>query len=521
MPRSVKRARLTIPVAAAVAAIAAAGCGSDEESTDDGAASIAPASTPVYVDAVLKPDGGAKEDAEAALSTILGTDDPGAVAIQEIEKQAAADGADFDYESDIEPWLGETFSVFLTTIGGDRSESEGAYVFETSDPDEALEFFSEADSLTGKTAEYEGVEYSFDDEGDVLGRIDDFIVGGDESAFKAAVDAADGDNLADTSEFEDGVGELSDDRLATLYVPPQQFLDALPEGELDAQSRDLLEESLGDAAQDPVLGEVTASASDVTLEFSAGGGDVETAASALLPELPGSSWLGVGFADVGAAVQRGIENVGESGAGIDAETIRQQLQSRVGIDLQTEVIDALGDAGLYIQGTTVNDIAGGLVIQSKDPSASAGLINKLQGLISQQTSPREARVQPLASAGGDQGFQVVDPSGELPQPIQVVQRDDKIVVGYGSQAVDQALAGGETLSANPAFGTAEEAVGDLGVDAFLSFAPVFQLAEAAGAGSDASFQAAKPYFDRLSFLASGSGTEDDRTVARVVIGLQE
>ena len=523
MPRSVKRPVATSALAALVAAALVAGCGSDDEGADTGAASIVPASAPVYFDVAVKPEGGAKEDAEAALGTILKTDDPGTAIVDQIEQQASQDDADFDYARDIEPWLGETFSVFLTTIGADSSDSEGAFAFETSDPEKALEFFKSAEDATGETKEYEGIEYEFDTDGDVLGRVDDFIVGGDEASFKAAVDAADEDSLAETDQFTDGVDGLSSDRLATLYVGPQEFLDALPEAELSSDERDLVEKSLGDAAKEPVLGEMTASATDLTMELSAGGGEVETAPSALLPELPGASWLGIGLADIGAAVEQSVENVGEAGAseGLDAETIRSQLQSQFGIDLDKDVINALGDAALFVEGATVEEVSGGLVIQSKDPSGSAELINKVQGLISQQVSPKEARVQPLASPGGDQGFQIVDPSGEVPQPIQVVQRDDKIVVGYGRQGVAQALAGGETLAANPAFSAAQDAIGDLGVDAFLSFAPVFQLAEAAGAAQDPDYQQAKPYLGSLSFLASGSGTEDDRATLRVIVGLQE
>jgi hypothetical protein len=525
MPRSVRRpVRLLSLIAALIAAVTVAGCGGDDEGADTGAASIAPASAPVYFDVTLKPEGGAKEDAEAALSTILGTDDPGSTIVEQVQRQAAAEGMDFDYARDIEPWLGETFTVFLTTIGSDSDDSEGAYVFETSDPDKALEFFKDAEDATGRTGEYEGISYEFDEDGSVLGRVDDFIVGGDESAFKAAVDAADGDSLSETANFKDGVGDLSDERLATLYVGPQEFLDALPAEDLSADERKVFEDSLGDAAKEPVLGEVTASASDVTMELSAGGGgDVETAPSALLPELPGASWLGFGLADIGAAVEQSVENIGEAGAseGLDAETIRQQLDARFGINLDRDVINTLGDAALFVEGTSVEEVSGGLVIQSKDPSGSAELINKVQSLLSQQVSPREARVQPLASAGGDQGFQIVDPSGELPEPIQVVQHDDKIVIGYGRQGVEQALAGGDALGDNPEFTAAEEAVGDLGVDVFLSFAPVFQLAESAGASADSGYGAAKPYLDSLSFLASGSGSEDDRATLRLVVGLQE
>jgi hypothetical protein len=265
---------------------------------------------------------------------------------------------------------------------------------------------------------------------------------------------------------------------------------------------------------------MTATESALTLEVSSGGEPVDTEESTLVSELPADAWLGFGFADIGAAVGQSVEQLGEAGIpGVDAATVREQLRSQVGINLEQDVINTLGDAAFFVKGTTANSVGGALVIESKDPAASAELLGKIQGLIKQEG----VKVQPLASAGGDAGFQLVDPSGELGQPIQVVQRGDRIVAGYGAQSVEQGLtpqSGAAGLAQSPAFTGAQEAIGDLGIDGFLSFAPIFQLAEASGATSDPDYQTAKPYLDSLDFLAVGSGSEDDRATARFVIGLK-
>jgi hypothetical protein len=104
--------------------------------------------------------------------------------------------------------------------------------------------------------------------------------------------------------------------------------------------------------------------------------------------------------------------------------------------------------------------------------------------------------------------------------VEIVQRDDKLVIGYGPNAATQALEGGDTLSGTPAFSSAKDRLSDFGIDAFLSFAPVFQLAESEGAGEDPDYQRAKPYIDGLDYVAIGSGVEDDRALVEFVAGLK-
>ena len=520
VPRSMQ-GRLTILLAAGIALAVLAGCGGGGDGSD-GPATLVPADAPAYFEAVVRPEGEAAESAEAALGKIIDSDDPGQEIITQIEESAAEDGTDFDYEADIEPWLGERLGIYPSSLEG---ESEVVLVLETTDPDKALEFISSQEDATGEKLEYNGTDYELDADGDAFGIVDDFLVFGDEAGFKKTVDTSDGDDvLADSDEFNDSVDDLPSERLATLYAVPKTFIEAIPEDEVDPQGRDIILEALDESGDEPILGDMTASDTALTFELSSGGGaDVSTEESSLVSELPAEAWLGLGFADIGAAVENGLSSIENAGIpGVDAATIREQLRAQVGINLDA-VINALGDGALFVQGTTMKNVGGALVIESTDPAASAQLLTKLQGVISRQADPKELKVQPLASTGGDTGFQLVDPTGELPQPIQVVQRGDRIVAGYGAGSVEQALSpqsGAAALSGSPGFTGAQEAIGDLGIDAFLSFAPVFQLAEASGGASDPDYQRAKPYLDALDFLAVGSGSEDDRAIARFIVGLK-
>ena len=510
-----------LALAAAAAGLALGGCsvGGDEE---EGPATLAPANAPVYFDFLVRPEGEAAEDAEAALGKVIDSDDPGAELVSLLEREAAADGEDFDYETEIEPWLGERVGFFFLTLG---NETTGALVAEMSDPGKALEFVKSQADATGEEREYEGSTYELDSDGDASGIVDDFLVVGDVEGFKAAVDTSNGNSLAESDEFKDSIDDLPEERLATFYALPKDSLNAIPEAEIDPQGRAFFLQAIGDAGDQPVLGDLTASEEAVTVEFSVAGGEVETDESGLLEQLPANAWLGLGLADIGGSVQNGLESLDSAGLpGLDAATVRQQLRRQSGINLEQDVVNTLGDAALFLEGTTLKNVGGALVIESKDPAASAGLIAKLQGLIKRLGDPKEVKVQPLASATGDQGFQLIDPTGELAQPVRVVQRGERIVAGYGPSSIEEALAGdqggAQTLSGSPAFTSAKESLGDLGLDAFLSFAPVFQLAESAGAAADPDYKRAKPYVDSLDFLALGSGSEGDRASVRFVIGLK-
>jgi Protein of unknown function (DUF3352) len=492
----------------------AAGCGGGEEA--DGPSAAVPENAPVYVEATVRPEGEAADDANAAIGKILDSPNGGAQLVALIEQAAASEGDTVNFEEDVSPWLGERAGVFFSSFEG---EGVGAVILESTDTDAAVEFFSNQGSSTGRTAEYEGHEYEFDEDGDVFGAVGDFVVSGDEEGFKEAVDANEGDSLGETDEFNESVDDQPEDSLGLLYALPENLLNAISDDELDAQSREFIEKTSGDALNEPVLGSVTASGESIDLQLSAGSNGVETPQSTLLETLPGESWLGLSFGNVGDAIQRGLDSAEEQSVeGFDIEQVRSQVLAATGLELD-QITDALGGGAVFVEGTSEANLAGALVLQTEDAQTTGTLLTKLQTLL-QQAGPSEVRVRPLASATGDAGFELVDPSGEIPRPVQIIQQGDKVVVGYGPGSSTKVLQPGQTLASVPAFSAAAERLSDLGVDAFLSFAPVFQLAEAEGAGADPDFQAAKPYIDNLDYLAVGSGDEDDRALVRLIVGLK-
>lgn len=532
--------RLGALAACGVVVLVLAGCGGGdgEEEVAVGPAAVVPTNAPLYFDVLVRPEGGARDGAEAAAGKILGSDDPGATLISLVEDAAAEDDPDFDWDEDVAPWLGEKVGFFPTALAG---ESEVALIAETTDADKALEFARADENLSGPEREYNGTSYQIDSEdGDAVGIVEDFLVSATPKGFKRVVDAAQEDSLGDSDQFKDSIGDLSDERLATLYAVPREFLEAIPEEELDPEGRNIFLKAIGESADAPVLGELTASAENLELELSAAGGTVDTEQSNLLAQLPAEAWLAVGLGDIGNAVQNGLDSVESAEVkGLSGEQLRSQLDEATGLDLE-QVAQALGGGAIFVQGTSTLDLRGALIVQSNDEAVSAELLDSLESLITAQAGATDVRVTSLSSgvssSGGTSSETTTDTSTEetvqtgfqvelrdLPQPIQVVQQDNRIVAGYGGGIVGEIInSSGKTsgLTGTPGFTAAEGAVGSLGLDAYLSFQPVIELAENLGAEDDPAFQSAKQYLNSLDFLAIGSGNEGDRALLRLVVGLK-
>ena len=510
--------RLTIALGLiAGAAIAAAGCGGDGggSDVDVGPAAAVPGSAPVYLEATVRPEGSAAQNAQGALGKILDSPDPGAKLQSLIEQSAAEEGQQISFAEDIEPWLGERTGVFFSNFSDDE---DGAVVIESTDNDAAQAFLDKVAEEGSKQEQVAGVDAQVEPDGDVSGLVGDFVVSGSKAGFEAAAEAEDGDSLGDSDDFKDSVEDLSDDSLGLLYAQPKDFLEAIPPDDIDPSAKALLEQVGGDSLEEPVVGDLSATAEDIELDLSAGG-DAETPPSSLLDSVPAQSWLALAIGDLGGTVNQAIEQLKES----DVPNLEEQLaqvEDVTGASID-ELTGALGESALYVQGANEQSISGALVVQSNDTELTGRLLTQLQGLI---TAGAGGRAKELTLPGGGTGFQFSDPT-QAPQPFEVAQQGDRIAVSYGAGSAQQALAAGGgapggQLSTTPAFAAAAGKLESLGVDLFLSFPAVFQFAETQGAAKDPEYVAAKPYIDALDYLAAGSGSEDDRAHVRLVIGLK-
>jgi hypothetical protein len=157
------------------------------------------------------------------------------------------------------------------------------------------------------------------------------------------------------------------------------------------------------------------------------------------------------------------------------------------------------------------------VLETSDEQASAQTLDDLRRSLS---SDRSVQVSPL-STSGEQGFSL-SPVG-VPIQFQFVERDGKVVIGLGSDSVDQVFSPSSTLGDSDSFKAAESSLGDdFPPVAFIDFVPLFELVDSfQQASEDPDYQQAKPYLDHLASLAVGGRSQGDRASVRIVLGLRD
>lgn len=518
-------ARSLLLLFAVLAALALAACGDDDSGGTEGPdpATVTPADAPLYFDAVIRPEGDQKDGINEALSKLTGEEDPGGFITSQLESELSDEGV--SYSDDIEPWLGSTAGGFVSEITS-AGDGEGAVAVAVTDEDAARDAIDKLatdsdEELSDET--YEGVAYKLEAGSDsAAGIVGDFLVAGTKGGFEAAVDASNGDSLADDSAATDALDSSVENSLFRTYVDgaalydlavasdafSKQDLESLPKDQLDA---------LGDS---PVVFSGALSADDATLEFSGPAVDGE-GGTEIVGSLPSEAWLAFGVPRLGDAIAAGYETFVqgfEAGfeatgpQGFETPDIDAELRDALGLDIARDFGWA-GDLGFFVQGTSVLGLGGGLVIETDDEQAAADAVDRLRSTLAKQ---RGIQISDTAD-----GFELSTRSA--PVGAEVAVTDGKVVVAGAGITVDEILAPSETLADSEEFGTASDALGE-GVEAaiYLDFGAISSLVESSGqAGADPSIGQALAILDSLTYLVAGNGTDGDRSIGRIVLGIGE
>ncbi len=533
-----KLLRLALPSALLAIVLLLAACGgddSDDSSSEAGPDPIAlvPADVPVYAEVVVRPEGTLGDDLKSAISKISGEDDPGQAIIDELNESLAED-TDLTYEDDIEPWLGSRAGLFVSGFQMDTEEPDAAAVIATTDADAAQSFVDsslEAEGTDTTDESYEGVDFKLDsEEGMAIGVDQDFLIVGTEQGFKDAVDAGAGDSLESNPDATAALDAAPDNSVFSLYADADavgDLLKASPElGPVEAKQ---LDEALAQLPDGPV--EAWGSVTDSSFAF---GGSAPTPEDAptpsdLMTTFPADSWLAFASADVGQQIQDQIDqfktafeaSLGEAagqlppGAVDDVDPF-QEIEKGTGLDLG-EDLAWIGDAGMFLEGTDLLGLGGGIVLESNDDKAATEALDTIEKTLSRDRAiRREAQVAP--NSEGD-GFTLQSP----PFTAEFAVRDGKLVAAAGSENVDSVLSPDETLGDAERF---TAATGNLTEGAtptfFLDFPPLVTLIESQGqATADPDYQAAAPYLHAMDYMVAGTGTDGDRTTGSFVLGVKE
>jgi hypothetical protein len=189
-----------------------------------------------------------------------------------------------------------------------------------------------------------------------------------------------------------------------------------------------------------------------------------------------------------------------------------RIRQALGVDVGN-IGKWLGDVSGYIGGTSIIDLGGAIVVQTRDEAASAKSLAELQ-----RAFERDVDVITRPLAGGQTGFSVT-PRGA---PVQFVftQRQGKVIAGLGQDSVDSALNPPSTLADSSAFKAASVGLEGLPASFYLDFQPISTLLDIPGVSTNPNLQLAKPYLDRLDYLVGGGGVKDGRLLARLVLGVK-
>lgn len=508
------RSRRGLATTLAVLAIPVAGCGETESTGKAGAdpASLVPTSAPVYAEAVVRPDGDLRSAVERVSQKLL-HQDAGAAIVQKLDESLREEG--LTYAHDIQPWLGDRVGLAVTGIARDGRSPEMVAILASNDTDAARDALAKAKDTIGR--EYHDVAYRYDrDDQSAAGVVGDAVVLGDERAFKAAVDAHAGDSLADSDRYKKAHDEVSDSGLGFVYLDPDRAIDLLARASGEAattQIKTLRQSLLGSGVQSVVASldveddALRVSGAAIGAKAPEGKGD----AAGALKKAPADAWLAAGVRDVGATIKQAIAGAGQGAAGgISPEAMLQQLEAQAGIDLQRDFLSWMGDARLFVRGSTPRDLGGALVVDVKDRDAARRGLASLKRLADGFGGGTKA-----LSSGPVDGFALqVGPSAEL----EIGLAGDELVVAYGRDAARAAVSGSDRLGDSPAYDAAKKALGgDTDPVLFLDTTKVVGLLSGV-AGSNAELGKAKATLDALGPLAAGASRDGE--VQRFKLGVQ-
>jgi hypothetical protein len=519
MPRSVKHRLVLSALLVALAALLAAGCGGGDEGGSGDPAALAPAKAPVFIDFTVRPEGETKQNIEALAKELAGIDDLGGLIIGELEKDAAEEGEGFDYEKEVEPWLGEEGGLFLSEYVEEDFESYGAAI-QTSDEDAAREFVNkqiEADEESFEDGSYEGVDFKVQEDETTIGVFDGLVVmAEDEATFKAMVDASGGENLAGEETYTSAVADVPDSSAADVYVDIGAMIEQAG-GEIDPDTKTFLDSVGIKPDEATAVASLVPGADQVELEISTDVSENPPAgdASELLESMPADSVLAFASGEFGKRFNEGIDRLDEQGIpseGLEPGELKKGLKE-AGIDLES-IAGSIGDVGAFVKGSNIQSLGGALVLTADSATQAKNTVSNLGLFLRASGTPGVTAISGEAS-----GFSIKDP--ELgPQPAIVAAKGNRIAIGYGRASTLAAFdESGQTLADSPNFKDAVSALGGTPITAFVDGPAALELASGIIPPGETEFEEAQQFLEKVDYVAVGSEADGEIATAKLIVGV--
>ncbi|HEY2478054.1 MAG TPA: DUF3352 domain-containing protein [Solirubrobacterales bacterium] len=515
---------LLIAIAAVlVASLAVAGCGGGSGGGGGEPAGLAPKKAPVYLEVDLAPEAETSEALNELTQKVFGIDNVGEFVAEELEKAALGEGEKFDFEEEVEPWLGGKAGMYLAGYDGEEFDGYGLAI-ETTDSGEAEEFIEkrvDASEDGAEPGEFDGHKYYVESEDEsVLGMIGDYVAFAETKAdFEEMVEAFEGEGLNESSKFKEAMEGASDEGIGNVYVDIGGLIEEA-KGVIPAESEAFFDLVGLEPRQATAVASVVPHTEQVEIDLfsnlgktvaGSSGGD----ASKLLESLPASAVVGFASAEFGKGLGEGIDKLSEEG--IPGQIKPGELiptMEAVGINLDS-IAESIGEVGGFVEGASVGSLGGAVVIESSDAAEARKTVSNIGLLV------RAAGVKGVTAIGGQaSGFSVH--SAELgPKPLIVEAAGEKIVIAYGPKAAAQALrTQAKTLGSTPDFEAGKSALGLTPISAFVQGGPALKLVDAILSPEErAKFAQAKPFLRKITYLAIGTEPHGQATKTTLIVGL--
>jgi hypothetical protein len=566
--RSPRRSAAPAPTALLIcAAIAAplAGCGGSHGSgTGIDPAGAVPASAPLFASAVVRPAGALRANARSAATALSHQ----ANAYERLLGALQTPGSPpLDFKRDLAPWLGAQAAIFFTSAGAAggtdarallslllqtltgsgnvqfpfantgaspaTGAEEGALVLDAANAGPARSFVSQQAARAGAHAtSYRGVAYRVTSAGLAFGMVGHFVVVGTEAALQRTIDTyAGGPSLARSVDYAHLQALASTQTLAHVYLGRTAV--AAPSSHATGSSG-LLELLAGTHAGTgrPTNVSLRPQASAIVLDVDTlSGGEqpsgallsAEPAAARALSELPGDSYVAIGFGS--SASLRGyllaLDSLTASGSsaarGAEVRTPALSVKGLLGALLAPVAVMTessaearrdfqswMGPGAVFASGSGLIDLKAGLVISSRNPAASRAAVAKLAAKL----RGSGASVHPVSVAGTDAAESAA--VAGLPLSLTIADGRDaqgqtKFVIGLGEASIPAALSPSSPLSAAATYSAASSMLGEgIQPSIVLQVPTVFTLLEAAGLGEDQTIAPVAPLLRSLASVSAGA-----------------
>lgn len=504
------RRRLAVLLALLTCSTLAA-CGADTASAPD---ELAPADAVMYGEVTIKPSGEQKSDLDALFKKLPGNKTFDGLIEEGLTKGFAESDSGLSYDKDIKPWLGDKAAFFATGQTKDGDFEGAAGLVETTDEEAAKDAIDKAAKGKGKDVSYRDVDYRRIDRKSAAGVVNGWLVAGTERGVKAAIDMTQDDDartIGESDAFDKATGDVPDDTLGFLYLNTPKLLESV-------------KGTLGSAAAGPFLKAfsepyvITGNADSGGFEFTstlpAGLSNLVLPifgeGTDLIKELPDDSWAALAQPNLGKTIDYYVDLFATAAGG--REVIEQQVKRASGLDLQRDVIGWMGDLGLFARGDSLTTIDGAVIIETSDPDASD---RALAALKRQFRKEGEVRVGKLSVPGGGEGYTLT--SADLPKPVHIFRRDDRVIAAYGDKAARDAAGAAPALGDDQAFQAAVDSLGD-GYEAstYIAMKPIIGLMESTGqVSSDRDWAKTKPYLEAFGALIAGTHKDGDNLTQKV------